>query len=72
LEELQDLSRELFASLPKAQSPADFLPCSFFPSDTQFVEDEGEVVFYKDAFGRTSRQVIAADLPSDSGVDVGN
>ncbi|ORY81298.1 delta-12-fatty acid desaturase [Leucosporidium creatinivorum] len=36
----------------------------------RFVEDEGEVVFYKDQYGRTSRQVVYESLPSDSGVDV--
>jgi hypothetical protein len=40
------------------------------PRPAQFVEDEGEVVFYKDQYGRTSRQVVYESLPSDSGVDV--
>ncbi|ORY81299.1 delta-12-fatty acid desaturase [Leucosporidium creatinivorum] len=36
----------------------------------RFVEDEGEVLFYKDAYGRTSRKVKLEDSPSDSGVEV--
>ncbi|KAK4045990.1 hypothetical protein OIV83_006455 [Microbotryomycetes sp. JL201] len=36
----------------------------------RFVDDEGDVVFYKDAYGRTSRRVEYEAQPSDSGVDV--
>lgn len=36
----------------------------------QYVDDQGEVLFYKDAYGRTSRRVEYEALPSDSGVDV--
>lgn len=39
-------------------------------SSCRFVEDEGEVVFYKDAYGRASRSVVYPSIPSDSGVDV--
>lgn len=40
------------------------------PTRKQFVEDEGEVVFYKDAYGRAARSVVMEGIPSDSGVDV--
>src|SRR5258706_9124109 len=37
----------------------------------QFVEDEGDVVFYKDAYGRAACKVIYPEgLVSDSGVDL--
>lgn len=35
----------------------------------QFVEDEGDVVFYKDAYGQ-SAVTVKYDSTSDSGVDV--
>ncbi|KAG0150931.1 hypothetical protein CROQUDRAFT_651783 [Cronartium quercuum f. sp. fusiforme G11] len=41
----------------------------------RFVEDEGDVVFYKDAKGRAVRRVVERSLDgklSDSGVDVGS
>ena len=36
----------------------------------RFVEDEGEVVFFKDAYGRAARRVEFEPVPSDSGVDL--
>jgi hypothetical protein len=53
------------------------LPCCLSPSvpglislALQFVEDEGSVVFYKDARGVARRRVVYQDGVSDSGVDV--
>lgn len=36
----------------------------------RFVEDEGEVVFYRDALGRTARHPVTETAVSDSGVDL--
>ncbi|GAA5856556.1 hypothetical protein JCM9279_005497 [Rhodotorula babjevae] len=36
----------------------------------RYVEDEGPVLFYKDAYGRARRNYVLPDVPSDSGVDV--
>lgn len=36
----------------------------------RFVEDEGDVLFYRDAVGRTTRHVVMPTAVSDSGVDV--
>lgn len=36
----------------------------------KYVDDEGDVVFYRDAYGRAARQVEYPSVPSDSGVDV--
>ncbi|GAA5843661.1 hypothetical protein JCM11251_006399 [Rhodosporidiobolus azoricus] len=36
----------------------------------RYVDDEGDVLFYNDAYGRKYRKVAPADVPSDSGVDV--
>ena len=40
------------------------------PQPPQYVDDEGDVLFYKDAYGRGSRKVVMPDQPSDSGIDV--
>jgi hypothetical protein len=40
------------------------------PTSPQFVEDDGDVLFYKDAYGRTPRKVLPEDPPSDSGVEL--
>ena len=32
----------------------------------RYVDDDGDVVFYRDALGRTSRQAVPADTPSVS------
>ena len=40
------------------------------PQSPQYVDDEGDVLFYKDAYGRGSRKVVMPDQPSDSGIDV--
>ncbi|KAK4698789.1 hypothetical protein P7C70_g7480, partial [Phenoliferia sp. Uapishka_3] len=36
----------------------------------RFVDDDDEVVFYRDALGRAQRRVVYASVPSDSGVEV--
>jgi omega-6 fatty acid desaturase / acyl-lipid omega-6 desaturase (Delta-12 desaturase) len=37
----------------------------------KFVEDEGNIVFYKDAYGlAASRAVVPADAASDSGIEL--
>ncbi len=36
----------------------------------RFVEDEGEVVFYRDSLGRTQRHPVLETPVSDSGVDL--
>ncbi|KAM0749815.1 delta-12-fatty acid desaturase [Meredithblackwellia eburnea MCA 4105] len=36
----------------------------------RFVEDDDQVVFYKDAYGRAQRRVVYPQVASDSGVDV--
>lgn len=36
----------------------------------RYVDDEGDVLFYNDAYGRKYRKVAPADVPSDSGVDL--
>lgn len=40
-------------------------------SSCRFVEDEGEVLFYKNAIGKAARSVVMPTVASDSGVDVG-
>ncbi|GAA6003561.1 hypothetical protein JCM10207_000390 [Rhodosporidiobolus poonsookiae] len=35
----------------------------------RYVDDEGDVLFYNDAYGRKYRKVAPVDVPSDSGVD---
>ncbi|GAA6041766.1 hypothetical protein JCM8097_008321 [Rhodosporidiobolus ruineniae] len=36
----------------------------------RFVDDEGDVLFWRDAYGRKYRNVAPVDVPSDSGVDL--
>ncbi|GJN88152.1 hypothetical protein Rhopal_001109-T1 [Rhodotorula paludigena] len=36
----------------------------------RYVDDEGDVLFYRDAYGRARRVAQLPDVPSDSGVDV--
>ncbi|BGP18767.1 hypothetical protein JCM10213_004274 [Rhodosporidiobolus nylandii] len=36
----------------------------------RYVDDEGEVLFYRDAYGRQYRKVAPAEVPSDSGIDL--
>jgi omega-6 fatty acid desaturase (delta-12 desaturase) len=50
-------------------TPASSAPDRLTPFP-QFVEDEGEVVFYKDALGRAARRVVYESPASDSGVEV--
>lgn len=39
--------------------------------ECKFVEDEGNIVFYKNAMGlAASRPLIAADTASDSGIEL--
>lgn len=35
----------------------------------RFVEDEGDVIFYKDARGKAQRRVVYPDTPSDSAIE---
>lgn len=35
----------------------------------RFVDDEGSVLFYRDATGRARRTAVAPEVPSDSGVE---
>ncbi|SCV72313.1 BQ2448_3850 [Microbotryum intermedium] len=57
-EHYQSTNENMFVSLWK-----NFRTC-------RYVDDEGDVVFFRDALGRTSRKVVPADAPSDSGVEV--
>ncbi|SCZ91642.1 BZ3500_MvSof-1268-A1-R1_Chr5-1g07576 [Microbotryum saponariae] len=57
-EHYQSTDENMFVSLWK-----NFRTC-------RYVDDEGDVVFFRDALGRTSRKVVPADAPSDSGVEV--
>ncbi|GAA5854751.1 hypothetical protein JCM8547_004057 [Rhodosporidiobolus lusitaniae] len=36
----------------------------------RYVDDEGDVLFYRDAYGRQYRKIAPEDIPSDSGVDM--
>jgi hypothetical protein len=38
----------------------------------QYVEDDGDIVFYKDAYGRSERIPNYTNAVSDSGIDVGS
>ena len=35
----------------------------------RYVDDEGSVLFYRDAYGRKRRTAVMPDVPSDSGVE---
>ena len=44
---------------------------SLYKNYTQcrYVDDEGSVLFYRDAYGRKRRTAVMPDVPSDSGVE---
>lgn len=48
-----------------------FLSNIILRPNTQFVEDEGDIIFYKNAYGlATTRPVFSDHSASDSGVEI--